>query len=155
MNIGSTSIASHNMVTQDLSSGESGGILPHAGRPPLRPEAHADASESAPALLIPPSSTTPGSPARPVSPPAEQKRSETKYAKTLRLTSEQLVWLLSHAGDCIVDLAMQKSLDLKSGANTITFSLSATGVAACTARIFVWGYTDQIVVSDIDGTITK
>ena len=49
----------------------------------------------------------------------------------------------------------QKSLDLQPGANTITFSLSATGVAACTARIFVWDYTDQVVVSDIDGTITK
>ena len=50
---------------------------------------------------------------------------------------------------------MQKSLDLKQGANTITFSLSSTGVAACTARIFVWDYTDLVVVSDIDGTITK
>ena len=61
-----------------------------------------------------------------------------KYAKTLRLTSDQL-----------------KQLDLKSGANTITFSLSASGVAACTARIFVWDHSDLIVVSDIDGTITK
>lgn len=49
----------------------------------------------------------------------------------------------------------QKSLNLKPGANTITFSLSATGVAACTARIFVWEHTDLVVVSDIDGTITK
>jgi phosphatidate phosphatase LPIN len=28
-------------------------------------------------------------------------------------------------------------------------------VAACTARIFVWDAADQIVISDIDGTITK
>jgi phosphatidate phosphatase LPIN len=61
-----------------------------------------------------------------------------KYAKTLRLTSDQL-----------------KQLDLKPGANTITFSLTASGVAACTARIFVWDNSDSIVVSDIDGTITK
>ncbi len=49
----------------------------------------------------------------------------------------------------------QKSLHLKPGANSVTFSLSATGVAACTARLFVWDYTDSVVVSDIDGTITK
>ncbi|EGO27614.1 hypothetical protein SERLADRAFT_446852 [Serpula lacrymans var. lacrymans S7.9] len=64
--------------------------------------------------------------------------SRRKYAKTLRLSSDQL-----------------KSLDLKSGANTITFSLSTTGVPVCTARIFVWDSTDHVVVSDIDGTITK
>lgn len=68
----------------------------------------------------------------------EEKKSSKKYAKTLRLTSDQL-----------------KQLDLKSGANTITFSLTASGVAACTARIFVWDNSDSIVVSDIDGTITK
>ncbi|KAL0950260.1 hypothetical protein HGRIS_010241 [Hohenbuehelia grisea] len=61
-----------------------------------------------------------------------------KFAKTLRLTSDQL-----------------KSLNLKPGANSITFSLSASGVIACTARIFVWDSTDLVVVSDIDGTITK
>lgn len=68
----------------------------------------------------------------------QEKKPSKKYAKTLRLTSNQL-----------------KQLDLKSGANTITFSLSASGVVACTARIFVWDHTDLIVVSDIDGTITK
>ena len=68
----------------------------------------------------------------------EGKKPSKKYAKTLRLTSDQL-----------------KLLDLKPGANTITFSLSASGVVACTARIFVWDHSDSIVVSDIDGTITK
>ncbi|THV08237.1 LNS2-domain-containing protein [Dendrothele bispora CBS 962.96] len=61
-----------------------------------------------------------------------------KYVKTLRLTSDQL-----------------KSLNLKPGPNTITFSLSATGTIACTARIFVWDSTDFVLISDIDGTITK
>ena len=66
------------------------------------------------------------------------KKPSKKYAKTLRLTSDQL-----------------KQLDLKPGANTVTFSLSSSGTVACTARIFVWDHTDSIVVSDIDGTITK
>jgi phosphatidate phosphatase LPIN len=68
----------------------------------------------------------------------QEKKPSKKYAKTLRLTSDQL-----------------KQLDLKPGANSVTFSLSASGVVACTARIFVWDHTDSIVVSDIDGTITK
>ncbi|CCM00174.1 uncharacterized protein FIBRA_02202 [Fibroporia radiculosa] len=68
----------------------------------------------------------------------EEKRGRKRFAKTLRLTSDQL-----------------KSLNLKSGANSITFSLSATGAVACTARLFVWDYTDRVVISDIDGTITK
>ncbi|EIW76338.1 LNS2-domain-containing protein [Coniophora puteana RWD-64-598 SS2] len=63
---------------------------------------------------------------------------EKRFAKTLRLSSDQL-----------------KSLELKQGANSITFSLSASAAPACTARIFVWDSTDQVVVSDIDGTITK
>ncbi|KAI0796995.1 Lipin/Ned1/Smp2-domain-containing protein [Abortiporus biennis] len=70
--------------------------------------------------------------------PVEKRKYRKRYAKTLRLTSDQL-----------------KSLDLKPGPNTVTFSLSSTGVAACTARLFVWDSSDLIVVSDIDGTITK
>ncbi|OAX33778.1 LNS2-domain-containing protein, partial [Rhizopogon vinicolor AM-OR11-026] len=65
-------------------------------------------------------------------------RTQRRYAKTLRLSSDQL-----------------KSLNLKPGANSITFSLSNSTVPACTARIFVWDSTDLVVVSDIDGTITK
>jgi phosphatidate phosphatase LPIN len=84
----------------------------------------------------PPITSTGGPTSEPTEP--QEKNPSKKYAKTLRLTSDQL-----------------KQLDLKPGANTITFSLSASGVAACTARIFVWDHTDLIVVSDIDGTITK
>ena len=55
---------------------------------------------------------------------------------------------------CTNDISPQKSLDLKQGANSITFSLSS-GIVACSARIFLWDCNDHIVVSDIDGTITK
>nr|XP_018259853.1 uncharacterized protein I303_07924 [Kwoniella dejecticola CBS 10117]OBR82011.1 hypothetical protein I303_07924 [Kwoniella dejecticola CBS 10117] len=63
-----------------------------------------------------------------------------QYAKTLRLSSDQL-----------------KSLQLKSGPNTIQFSVTSSysGLATCTSRIFLWEETDQVVISDIDGTITK
>ncbi|KAF5392965.1 hypothetical protein D9757_001254 [Collybiopsis confluens] len=75
-----------------------------------------------------------------ISEPQPLSRTSTpkKYAKTLRLTSDQL-----------------KSLNLKPGPNSITFSLSATGTVACTARVFLWHSTDLVVISDIDGTITK
>ncbi|KAG0211959.1 hypothetical protein BGX28_007041 [Mortierella sp. GBA30] len=63
-----------------------------------------------------------------------------RYAKTLRLTSEQL-----------------RSLGLKKGANTVSFSVTSSyqGIATCVAKIFLWDYDSQVVISDIDGTITK
>ncbi|KAH7047139.1 Lipin/Ned1/Smp2-domain-containing protein [Linnemannia elongata] len=63
-----------------------------------------------------------------------------RYAKTLRLTSEQL-----------------KTLGLKKGANTVSFSVTSSyqGTATCVAKIFLWDHDSQVVISDIDGTITK
>ena len=60
--------------------------------------------------------------------------------RTLRLTSEQL-----------------QQLHLQKGENTITFSVTTKyqGTTATTANIYLWHHTDKIVVSDIDGTITK
>jgi phosphatidate phosphatase LPIN len=57
------------------------------------------------------------------------------YAKTLRLTSDQL-----------------KSLDLKPGANTMSFTVNK---ATCQAYMYYWKDNVPIVISDIDGTITK
>ncbi|KAJ4496837.1 Lipin/Ned1/Smp2-domain-containing protein [Lentinula lateritia] len=90
---------------------------------------------SAPAL---PSTPVHQSSTEPERTPAFTDSSSRKYAKTLRLTSDQL-----------------KSLNLKPGPNSITFSLYMSGVVACTARIFLWDSTDLVVISDIDGTITK
>jgi len=72
--------------------------------------------------------------------PAEEQVPHKVYAKTLRLTSDQL-----------------KSLCLKKGVNTISFSVSSAyqGTATCAAKIFYWDYGIQVVISDIDGTITK
>lgn len=57
------------------------------------------------------------------------------YAKTLRLTSDQL-----------------KALKLKPGANTMSFTVNR---AICQAYMYYWKYDVPIVISDIDGTITK
>ncbi|TID26304.1 LNS2-domain-containing protein [Venturia nashicola] len=57
------------------------------------------------------------------------------YAKTLRLTSDQL-----------------KDLRLKPGANPMGFTVNK---ATCQAVMYLWRYDVPIVISDIDGTITK
>ena len=71
--------------------------------------------------------------------PAPAARPET-YVKTLRLSSDQL-----------------KQLGLQKGVNTLTFSVTSSysGVATCRARVFLWDCDKPVVVSDIDGTITK
>lgn len=57
------------------------------------------------------------------------------YAKTLRLTSDQL-----------------KSLDLKPGENPMSFTVNR---ATCSANMYLWKHDTPVVISDIDGTITK
>lgn len=57
------------------------------------------------------------------------------YAKTLRLTSSQLL-----------------SLSLKPGPNHMSFTVNR---ATCTAYMYLWSHSTPIVISDIDGTITK
>lgn len=101
----------------------------------------------------PPLTSSPSAPELPSSPnPSQAEKavaqesltsslSEQKhYAKTLRLTSDQL-----------------KTLNLQKGANDVSFTVqsSFSGVAMITARIFLWQSDYQIVISDIDGTITK
>ncbi|XP_059927786.1 phosphatidate phosphatase LPIN1 isoform X1 [Gadus macrocephalus] len=62
------------------------------------------------------------------------------YKKTLRLTSEQLA-----------------SLQLKEGPNDVVFSVTTQyqGTCRCHGTIYLWRWNDKIVISDIDGTITR
>ncbi|KAI8911086.1 Lipin/Ned1/Smp2-domain-containing protein [Gorgonomyces haynaldii] len=80
------------------------------------------------------------SPVRPVSPPPEKPSKQYNFAKSLRLTSDQL-----------------KLLNLNKGINHITFSIfsSLQGKQQCSAKIFFWDHKTKIVISDVDGTITK
>ncbi|RKF77980.1 Nuclear elongation and deformation protein 1 [Golovinomyces cichoracearum] len=71
----------------------------------------------------------------PKTPPERVGDHNRNYAKTLRLTSEQL-----------------KSLGLKSGPNPVSFTVNR---ATCQANMYLWRYDVPIVISDIDGTITK
>ncbi|KAL6930823.1 hypothetical protein ACO0R3_003945 [Hanseniaspora guilliermondii] len=60
-----------------------------------------------------------------------------KYIKTIRLTSDQL-----------------QCLNLKHGVNNLKFVIDK-GTSVLEARLFLWKWDTPIVISDIDGTITK
>ncbi|XP_023417678.2 phosphatidate phosphatase LPIN1 isoform X2 [Cavia porcellus] len=66
--------------------------------------------------------------------------SSVSYKKTLRLTSEQL-----------------KSLKLKNGPNDVVFSVTTQyqGTCRCEGTIYLWDWDDKVIISDIDGTITR
>ncbi|XP_056293366.1 phosphatidate phosphatase LPIN2-like isoform X2 [Pseudoliparis swirei] len=62
------------------------------------------------------------------------------YRKSLRLTSEQI-----------------EHLYLRDGANKVVFSVTTQyqGTCRCEAAIYLWSWNDHVIISDIDGTITK
>ncbi|TVY44917.1 Nuclear elongation and deformation protein [Lachnellula subtilissima] len=71
----------------------------------------------------------------PKTPPEGAGDPNRNYAKTLRLTSDQL-----------------KTLGLKAGPNPMSFTVNR---ATCHAYMYLWRYDVPVVISDIDGTITK
>ncbi|CAG5983014.1 unnamed protein product [Menidia menidia] len=62
------------------------------------------------------------------------------YRKSLRLTSQQI-----------------EHLNLREGANKVVFSVTTQyqGTCRCEAAIYLWNWDDRVIISDIDGTITK
>ncbi|XP_048856841.1 phosphatidate phosphatase LPIN2-like isoform X1 [Brienomyrus brachyistius] len=62
------------------------------------------------------------------------------YKKSLRLSSEQIA-----------------KLGLKEGPNDVTFSITTQyqGTCRCEGTIYLWNWDDKVIISDIDGTITK
>uniref|UniRef100_A0A7N8YHX2 phosphatidate phosphatase n=1 Tax=Mastacembelus armatus TaxID=205130 RepID=A0A7N8YHX2_9TELE len=62
------------------------------------------------------------------------------YKKSLRLSSEQIA-----------------RLKLREGPNDVTFSITTQyqGTCRCEGTIYLWNCDDKIIISDIDGTITK
>lgn len=71
---------------------------------------------------------------------SEKSDKSDKCRKTLRLSSEQI-----------------KSLNLRDGMNEVEFSVTTAyqGTTRCKCHIYKWRWDDKIVISDIDGTITK
>merc|ERR1719361_2854735 len=71
---------------------------------------------------------------------ADKSRNPEKWKKTLKLPKDAI-----------------KFLNLQQGANEIQFSVTTAyqGTTKCYCHVYLWNYTDKIVISDIDGTITK
>lgn len=71
---------------------------------------------------------------------AEFGMNTEKFRKTLRLSSQQI-----------------EMLNLKSGMNEVEFSVTTAyqGTSRCKCYLFKWKHNDKVVISDIDGTITK
>lgn len=51
----------------------------------------------------------------------------------------------------------QGRLNLQDGPNEVAFSVTTQyqGTCRCEATIYLWNWDDKVVISDIDGTITK
>ncbi|XP_023576138.1 phosphatidate phosphatase LPIN2 isoform X2 [Octodon degus] len=62
------------------------------------------------------------------------------YRKSLRLSSDQIA-----------------KLQLHDGPNDIVFSITTQyqGTCRCAGTIYLWDWNDKVIISDIDGTITK
>ncbi|XP_074744507.1 phosphatidate phosphatase LPIN3 isoform X1 [Strix uralensis] len=71
---------------------------------------------------------------------APAQKSLPTYKKSLRLSSEQI-----------------GRLNLQDGPNEVAFSVTTQyqGTCRCEATIYLWNWDDKVVISDIDGTITK
>lgn len=71
---------------------------------------------------------------------ATNKTKKDRFKKSLRLTSEEI-----------------RKLGLNEGQNEVTFSVTTQyqGTCRCTSHIYLWKSNEKIVISDIDGTITK
>uniref|UniRef100_A0A663ETT0 phosphatidate phosphatase n=1 Tax=Aquila chrysaetos chrysaetos TaxID=223781 RepID=A0A663ETT0_AQUCH len=71
---------------------------------------------------------------------APAQKSLPTYKKSLRLSSEQI-----------------GRLKLQDGPNEVAFSVTTQyqGTCRCEATIYLWNWDDKVVISDIDGTITK
>ncbi|KAM9164960.1 phosphatidate phosphatase LPIN2 isoform 2-T2 [Pangshura tecta] len=54
-------------------------------------------------------------------------------------------------------MAKQAKLKLRDGPNDVVFSITTQyqGTCRCAGTIYLWNWNDKIIISDIDGTITK
>ena len=70
----------------------------------------------------------------------KDKKQKTKYKKKIRLSSQQL-----------------SDLNLNENQNEVVFSVTTAyqGTTTCKCYLYLWRYDEQIIVSDVDGTITK
>lgn len=71
---------------------------------------------------------------------ADDSLIKEKFKKSLRLDSDTI-----------------KRLKLKPGMNEVVFSVTTAfqGTSRCNCYLYLWKYNDTVVISDVDGTITR
>lgn len=54
-------------------------------------------------------------------------------------------------------LSVKAKLQLHDGPNDVVFSITTQyqGTCRCAGTIYLWDWNDKVIISDIDGTITK
>ncbi len=84
-------------------------------------------------------------------PKPDQPRAHPKTKKSLRPTSDQLVLKAFRSN------FYQKQMNFRPGPNNIRFSVSSKyqGTREVRATAYLWPSDTKVVISDIDGTITK
>ncbi|XP_030819441.1 phosphatidate phosphatase LPIN3 [Camarhynchus parvulus] len=87
-----------------------------------------------------PSENEPQHPGDAVAAKAPAQKPLPNFRKSLRLSSEQI-----------------GRLNLQDGPNEVAFSVTTQyqGTCRCEATIYLWNWNEKVVISDIDGTITK
>ncbi|NXG95633.1 LPIN3 phosphatase, partial [Loxia leucoptera] len=87
-----------------------------------------------------PSDSEPQQPGDTLAEEALPEKPLPNFRKSLRLSSEQI-----------------ERLNLQDGPNKVAFSVTTQyqGTCRCEATIYLWNWNEKVVISDIDGTITK
>ena len=102
-------------------------------RVPVHPPINHETSATSEAIAT-------GTPGTTVNGENVQRVKRSHFKKVLRLTSDKIL-----------------SLNLLEGPNDAVFSVTTAyqGTTKCSCTIYLWNWDDKIVISDIDGTITK
>ncbi|XP_076773529.1 phosphatidate phosphatase LPIN2 isoform X1 [Arvicanthis niloticus] len=116
---------------------------------------------------IPPANDLPSSAEEPTSTrPAENDTSSDEGSQELEETIKVdpiSMETLSHCGTASYKKSLRLSSDqiaklkLHDGPNDVVFSITTQyqGTCRCAGTIYLWNWNDKVIISDIDGTITK
>ncbi|KAF2349469.1 Lipin middle domain, partial [Trinorchestia longiramus] len=127
------------------------GRTPTAATPTLAADSKSSEEDTVEVTAAETQTSAPGTPEKDSyegshSPPSGEEKADLSpkhgrnYKRSLRLTSDQI-----------------EKLKLHDGSNEVMFSVTTAyqGTTRCKCRIYLWNYDEKIIVSDIDGTITK
>lgn len=125
------------------------------------PETKEGKSEAPPTNDLPSSAEEPTS-ARPAENDTSSDEGSQELEETIKVDPISME-TLSHCGTASYKKSLRLSSDqiaklkLHDGPNDVVFSITTQyqGTCRCAGTIYLWNWNDKIIISDIDGTITK